>query len=298
MDDKQPVIPQDEQVIDTSNQPDPGFTYEELHKEELRDIAENKELPNQETETETEKKAKELEQKEKETPKEEEEEVPIEDVIKETTQKALEEQERIRKEQEEAARIEAEKNKDPKTEYQEIVDEFEKKEGRTPTWEELAIKIEERATKKFLQLQEEKEQKTLEEQKQKEEEQKRIQQQTEEETKKLNEVVDDELNDLYKSGKLTKIQDPNNPSDQGVIERKSLFARWQEVNTERAAKGLPQIVSATRIAEFYWKKPSAQPAGADAPIMGNKGSATPPSSEKSYTYEEVHGKPWSFFKRG
>ena len=129
----------------------------------------------------------------------------------------------------------------------------------------------------------------------------------EEETKKaeelkktdeeLGKIVDDELNDLYNAGMLTKIQDPNNPSDQGVVEKRDLFKTWLEVNNDRRAKGLPDINSATRIAQFYWKKPNAQPAGADAPVMGSRSSAVPPSTEKEYSYDDLR-KPWSFFKRG
>lgn len=113
----------------------------------------------------------------------------------------------------------------------------------------------------------------------------------------LGKMVDDELNELYQAGILTKIQDPKNEGDQGVVEKKSLFARWLEVNNERAAKGLPQITSAVRIAHYYWQKPNAQPAGFDAPVMGNRSSVVPPAGENDYSYNEVHRTPWNIFKR-
>lgn len=136
-----------------------------------------------------------------------------------------------------------------------------------------------------------------------EEEAEKSRQATEEENKRVNTFVDDELSELYRGNKLTKIQDPNNPSDQGVVERKSLFTRWAEINNDRRSKGLPEIISATRIATGidesgvpYWKKPNAQPAGENAPVMGSRSSSTSPDAEQEYTNADLK-RPWSFWKR-
>lgn len=265
----------------TQDSPDPGYTNEELHKQSLRDIAENKEPP------------KEVEEKKQE------EEIPLEkvgeEIAEKTAKRLLDEQEaraKAAKEQEaEEAKRAAEAAKTPEQEYQEIRDTFEKEKGRTPTWDELAVKIEERTLEKLERKQKEAletEQKT---QKAQQEEQERV-------NKQINAVIDDELADLYSAGKLTKIQDPKNPNDPGVVERKALFAQWQSVNTERKAKGLPEIMSATRIYEFHFKKPTIQPAGADAPVFGNRGSSvTPQDSQKINYARDIKGKRWSWFKR-
>lgn len=266
-----PIVPQEEQIID------PGYSHQDLKDQSIREIAENTELP------------KPVEEKPevKEEPKVEQ--LNIDEVAKktaeETAKKVLEEQEIKAKE--------AEKDKvtpqNPDDEYVKWTEKFTKENGRTPNYAEAFQFMEERVAAKI-------EQRQIEQKQQQEEEQKKQEQAKLDENKRLNAYVDDELSDLYRAGKLTKILDPNNPSDQGVVERKALFAAWAEVNNERRAKNLPEIISPTRIYEFYYKKPTVQPAGANAPIAGNKGSAVPPSSEQSYSYQDLK-KPWSLLGR-
>lgn len=179
--------------------------------------------------------------------------------------------------------------------YTEWAEKFNQEKSRPPTYLEAMEFVEEQAIAK---IEERQQTQRVEEAKRAEDAQKA----QDEETKRINTFVDDELAELYRGNKLTKIQDPNNPSDQGVLERKSLFTKWAEVNNDRRAKGLPDIISATRIAQGidetgkpYWTKPNAQPAGADAPVMGSRSSTTPPDDGQQYTNADLK-KPWSFWK--
>ncbi len=257
---------------------DPGYTNEDLKKESLHDIAANTEAP-KEPEVKEEKPVEPpIEDKKEETPAN----VPDSKVIAEEAAQA------VLDKQKEAEKVEEPVVADTKTEYQKIVDDFAAEKGRTPTWDELAEKIEERTIAKIDERQEAA-------RKAQEAEQATRQAQVDAENKRINSFVDDELSDLYANGKLTPVKDPKNESDQGVVERKALFAAWKDVNDKRRAEGKPEIISATRIYEYYYKKPNAQPRGADAPIVGNRGSSSTPQDEKSYTYDEIHRKPFSFF---
>lgn len=277
MDPNEPVIEQPAQIEQTPPE-DPGYTNEDLRKESVRDIAENTEEPTIEPEKPT----------EPETPIEEE--IPVEKVIEDTTRKVLEEQEAKVIADAEAIKAEELAKTPQENEYATWEKQLWDKEKRTPTYTEALD---------FMSQQAEKRMEAKEAEKTRVIEEERVAAETKmaEDTQKINAVVDDELEDLYKGNILTRVKDANNPSDQGVVERKSLFAKWAEVNADRRTKNLPDILSATRIAQFYWQKPNAQPPGADAPIAGNRGSATPPSEEQEYSYKDLK-KPWSFFGRG
>ena len=267
-----PVNPQDAPAEATGGQPvDPGYSNEDLKNQSIREIAEGQEPP-----------------KPEEKPQEPTPEPPVETAPIPTAEEIAK-----RTADEIEARAKTEEPTPEPTDKEKIYIEWEKKfredNTRPPTYLEAMQFVEERAVATIQERQET-------EAKAQEEEQTRIAKEIEETNKQVNAVVDDELNDLYNANKLTKIQDPNNPSDQGVIERKALFAKWQEVNTQRAAEGKQPILSATRIYEFYYQKPNAQPAGADAPVAGGSGSGTPPSSEQNYSYTDLK-KPWSFFRR-
>jgi len=268
-----PIVPQEEQT------PTVDYTHEELQNESFRDIAENKELPQEE-----------VKEEQPETPedtqtlKDEERRA----IIEEAKAEVLKEFE----EKNEPAVVEEVSDEDK--EYLDWEKQFNSQNSRPPTYQE-AMKFVKGQAIEEIKADLKREEEEIETKKQ--EEQTRIDAEREENEKKINAVVDDELNDLYNAGKLTKIQNPANPSDQGVIERKALFSKWQEVNTERRTKGLPDITSATRIYEFHYTKPNAQPPGADAPISGNRGSESATGDEQSYSYSDIK-KPWSFFKKG
>jgi hypothetical protein len=270
-------------IITPEETTEPTYTNEELHKQSIKEIASTTEIPEKVEKVD-----------------EEEPEIPLEEVGKkiahDTARALLDEQDaraKAMKEQEladEKAKIEAQRT--PEKEYEEIRDKFEKEQGRTPTWNELAVKIEERTLERL-------EKKQREAQEQAAKEQKTLQEQQEATNKQLNAVIDDELADLYKAGKLTKIKDINNLQDPGVIERRELFRQWNDVNIARKAAGQPEIISPTRMYEFYFKKPNTQPKGADAPVFGNKGSSEIPSDAQKINYaRDIAGKRWSFFRKG
>lgn len=232
-----------------------------------------------------------------EKPPEPKEEAPVEEkpVMEEPKQPSVSEvaEEAARKVLEEQ-RVQEEAKKEPEPTEQEKVytewqEKFTKENSRPPTYLEAMEFVEERAVEKIEARQKAKEVEAQEVINQQQKAQ-------EDERKRINTFVDDEMADLYAAGKLTKIVDPNNPSDQGVVERKALFEAWQEVNTKRRAEGKPEIISATRIHEFYYKKPSAQPAGQDAPIAGAQNSGVPPVGEEM-DYREIHNKPFSWFRK-
>ncbi len=273
----EPVVPQEEQVNDL------GYKYEDLQKETVREIAANTELPKEES------------AKTEEKPVIEEKEITLDEVGKDIAEKtatamlaAQEARDKVAEETRVKAEEDAKKPATPQEEYQQIVNEFTTKEGRVPTWDELAVKIEERTIEKIESRQKAQQAEQIERAKQ-------ANVAHEEDAKKLNAYVDDEMQDLYTSGKLTPIKDAKNPSDQGVIERKELFRQWGEVNRQRLSEGKPEIISATRIYDYFYKKPNTQPAGATAPIAGNKSSAVIPSKEQDYTYADLK-KPWGWFK--
>lgn len=277
--------PQNEPAVATGGQTppqDPGYKYDDLQKQSVREIAEGQTPPAPPTPP-----------SEPETPKEPETpatppapQLSAEEIAKQTADE-IEAREKAAAEEQARKEAEAEPT-DKEKEYLEWEDEFKKKENRPPTYSEALKFVSDQAIKEIEARQAEKDRIAAEEQ----EAAKKTQ---EEADKQLNAIVDDELSELYQAGKLTKIVDPNNPSDQGVIERQALFTKWQEINMERRSKNLPPIVSPIRIYDFYYTKPNAQPAGANAPVAGNRGSATPPSNEQSYSYQDIK-KPWGFFK--
>lgn len=285
--------PQDPAVPTGGQEPqDPGYKYEDLSGQSIREIADGQPATP----------APEEKPQAPETPAETPAPTPPVPTAEEIAKQTADELEKRRKESEAPAEPEpTEDEKKATAKYLEWEATFKAKNNRPPSYWEAQNFVRE-TVKEELKI--ELKQDAENERKAEEQRQQEINQKREEEQKRVDSIVDDELQDLYNAGKLTKIQDPNNPSDQGVLERKALFQTWMEVNNARRAKGLPDIISATRIfygadetGKPYFTKPNAQPAGANAPVQGNKGSATPPSAEGSYTYADLK-KPWSFFRRG
>ncbi len=273
---QEPIAPQEEHIQD-----DPGYSYEDIQKESVREIAENTEEPKKPEEKKEEPK--------EEKPPVEEPKLDPKQLAEDAAKSALEAQEAKRKADEEA--LQAQKQADPTTEYQEIVKDFEKKEGRTPTWEELAVKIEERTIEKL-------EARQAEKAKVEAEERVRQEKQAQTEKERLNTYVDDRLALLYQNNMLTPMKDKSNPSDQGVVERRALFAEMAKRNEERRAQGKELIYDPVDIVLSGWKRPTTnQVPGADAPVAGNQSSQTPSGSEEEYSYADIK-KPWSFWKRG
>lgn len=262
---------------------DPGYSYDDLSKQSIREVIEGTPPP-----------VEPVAPTEPVTP--EEPEIPLEKVIEDTTRRTVQEIEDQRKADEKAAEPPVEPT--PKEQaYLDWEQKFKDEKSRPPTYLEALSFVEEQAIATI-------EERNKAEQERVQTEQKAQQDRQADEEKRVNTIVDDELGDLYNAGKLTKVQDPNNPYDQGVAERKALFQAWADVNNARRAKGLPDIISATRIfygadetGKPYYTRPNVQPAGANAPVQGNRGSSVPPSSEQSYSYTDLK-KPWAFFRRG
>lgn len=271
-----------DEVVQNPQPQDPGYTNDDLQKQSVRDIASGQEPPVEPAKPEEKGGAEPVV-----TPPVVDEEAQKK-IAEDAARKVLEEQETQRKAQEEEENKKKQLSEEENA-YASYEKELWEKEKRQPTYREALDFMMQQAEKRWEAKQEEA-------RKTQEEEQNRIKTQQEETNKQVNAMVDDELEDLYKAEKLTRVKDANNPSDQGVVERKALFTKWYEVNEERRSKGLPEITSATRIYEFYFQKPNAQPPGSNAPVAGNKGAINPPSSEQNYTYQDIR-RPWSFFKR-
>lgn len=263
----------------------PEYSYDDLHKEPIKNIAENKELPEEKPPepTEEEKTKAEAEAKEKADleakAKEKEEEVAVkpeelaEDIGKRIAEKL------------------APEKKVSKDKYDEFFDKVFAEKGREPNWKELSEFLENQAIERVASKQKEE----AEARKKTEED---IKKANEEFTKRFNSQIDEELEELYKSGNLTAIKDPNNPSDQGVIERKALFQAMLDTNAKRVAESKDTILSLVRIFYGgYYTKPTAQPAGSEAPISMGKGTPASSEGEQEINYVKDVRRPWSFFKR-
>ena len=268
-----PVTP----VVETPVVETPEFKNEDL-KKPFEEIASNKELPVEEKK----------EEKPEEKPEEKEEEIVIdpnkiaEDVAAKVTENLK------------PAEVE-EKKEEVKDAYQEFFDKVKAEKGREPNWAEVSKFIQEQT---LASIKEER----VQEQKAEDERKATETKATEELTKRFNATLDEEIQELYDKGELTPIKDKNNPNDQGVIERKSLFQKMLDVNIERAnfrseeyPNGKPPIMSIMRIKLGYWTKPEAQPAGEEAPISMGKGSPAGEGEESELDYSKDVHKPWPNF---
>jgi len=263
------------------------FTYDELHKEPIKVIAENKVVPEEKPAEPTEeekakiaadKKAKADEEAAKKA-EEEEKAVAPEELAEDISQRIAE-------------KLSPKEKEEVKDKYTEFFEKIKAEKGREPNWIELSQFIEDQAIAANEKKQEEAKKAA---DVQKEEENKA----TEAFTKRFNAQVDEELEELYKSGNLTPIKDPKNPSDQGVIERKALFQAMLDTNAKRATEGKDAILSVARIFYGgYYTKPNAQPAGEGAPISMGTGTPSGGEGEQEIDYVKDVKKPWAFFKRG
>jgi hypothetical protein len=268
---------------------EPTYSYKDVHETPPKEIAANQEIPEEKPpetdEQKAEREAKEkadAEAKAKEEAKKEEVEIAPEQMAEEIAAKAAEKL---------AEKQAKKKEKTAKDKYTEFFEKTKKEKGREPTYIEYGKFLEEEAVKTI-----EAKQEKVEKDKQAEiEGQKKI---DEEMAKRMNAQIDEELDELYKSGSLTPIKDPKNPSDQGIIERKALFQAMLDTNQQRATEGKPPILSVQRIFYGgYYTKPSAQPAGENAPVSMGQGTPANQGEEQEVDYvKDVH-KPWNVFKK-
>lgn len=277
----EPVVPQDEQIVD------PGYTNADLHRDTFVDIATNSEEPKAD------------DPKKDEDPKPDEKpEVNIEELKEQWKQEARAEFEATleAKQKEEDEQKKREELK--KQEFDEMTPIW-VKEGREPKdYNEIKEQSVKEARHEFMRLQQERDAAHAEEEKKKTEAAEQAKKVEEETVKSAWDAINIELNDLYRMGKLTPIKDADNKSDQGVLEREELMKQWSQENNKRRIENKPQIMSATQFVEFYYKRPTAQPPGADLPIAGNTGSSKGQADAENpgYTYKDLK-KPWSIFGR-
>jgi len=175
-------------------------------------------------------------------------------------------------------------------EYQDWADKFKEESGKEPTWTDVASYLKEEAVQELERRQEAKQKAEAEDRQAKAEAEKvRVEE--------FNKIVDEDLDDLYKAEKLTPIKDKDNPSDQGLLERKALFQAMLETNQKRVAENKRPIYSIKEIYYEHYTKPSAQPAGEDAPISLGKGTTSSDNEQEIDYAKDVHNKPWSWFTR-
>jgi hypothetical protein len=247
------------------------YSYDELHKEEVKDIASNTEVPEEKSPE------KPVEEKKSEVPEKPEEVIDTSKLAEEVADKVVEktkppEEKPIEKTEEEK--------------YKEWANDFKTKEGKDPTWTDVATHLKEDAIKAIDDREAEKVRVAEETKKVAEENDKKL-------TDNFNKIVDEDLDDLYKSNKLTPIKDKANPSDQGILERKALFNTMLEVNTERAKEGKRPIYSIKEIYYEHYTKPNAQPAGENAPISVGKGAPSSGEEEQELDYnKDVKNTTW------
>ncbi|MBZ5529738.1 MAG: hypothetical protein LAN71_17815 [Acidobacteriia bacterium] len=261
--------PQEPKVETPVEKKEAEYSNEELHRESMNEIAKNEELPKEEPK---------VEEKPEETPKVEEKKIEPEELVEQIATKVKE-------------KLTPEEKKVAKNKYEEFFEKTVAEKGREPNWAEVSQFLEDQAVARM-------------EEKQKEawEAQEKIK--TEENiareamTKRFDAQVDEEIEEIYKSGNLTAVKDSNNPSDQGVLERKALFQAMLDENIKRNAQGKEPILSVARIFYGgYYTKPNAQPAGVEAPISMGTGTPSGGGEEQEINYMKDIKKPWSFFKQ-
>lgn len=237
----------------------------------------------------------EIEKKVEETPKEEaKEDKPVFDQEKFKEDLVSEIDKRLPKAD---TKEEKEEKKDAIKEYLDKA----KAEGRNPTWEEaLAFVAEEGSNRAYERIKAEQaaEQEKARVQEEEREQIAEVQKKADEErVKAFNQVIDDELDELYNNNKLPRIKNKDDAKDPGVIARKALFQTMLDVNEKRKEEGKPAILSVSRIYSFYYKPPTAQRAGADAPVsMGQGASEASDPDDYSYTDLKKEQRKWGFWK--
>lgn len=178
--------------------------------------------------------------------------------------------------------LKGEETKDERDRYQIIAEEFESKNGRSPTWHELIPYIVEDA-KQALKAEQAEEARIANETEQ------NIANAEKEKEESFNRFIDDELNELYTNNRLPKIKDKNDPEDYGVKTRNALFQTMMEVNQKRVANNETPIYSINKIYHEYFTPPSKQPAGANAPISVGRGGNQSIDTDE-FSYHDIHNK--------
>ncbi len=264
-----PIAPPVEPPVEDKDQ----YFYGDLHKEPIKEIAQNEELPKEEVpEVKSEEKPAEP------VKPEEKVEIKPEELAEEISTKVAE-------------KLTPKEEIEVKDKYSEFFEKIQAEKGREPNWIELSQFLEEQAVLRVEEKQVEAQKAAT---KQKEEEDKA----SEAFIKRFNSQIDEELEELYKSGNLSAIKDANNPSDPGVVERKALFQAMLDANAKRATEGKDAILSIARIFYGgYYKKPNTQPAGAEAPVSMGTGTPAGGEEEQELDYNKDVHRSWNVFKK-
>jgi hypothetical protein len=270
----------------TNNKPS---EYEEIHKKTFRQIAatptvEETTTPESKEESEAEPELDELDKRSKEVRSkrlEERKSQVADEVANKVKETLAEERSLLQKERDDKKREE--------DSHKPYVYKWEA-ENRTPKdYKEIAEEARQAALIEAKQMMEEREEAKARDQRESDERrmaQEKIVRDQEEKTKEvLNKRVEDQLNELYKLDKLPKIKDEKNNNDEGVIARNDFFKFGAEFNSKRLAQGLDPLFP-LELAHYYHPK-SNQPAGADAPIMGNKAPASD-NNDSEINYPDIH----------
>jgi hypothetical protein len=168
-----------------------------------------------------------------------------------------------------------------KDKYEAFAEKFATEKGRNPSWFELVPFLKDEVKAELKREQEEATQQT-------EAQKKQVAEQNAQRQKAFNTYLDEQLNELQVAGKL-------NMKDEAV--KKQFFQTMMEVNDKRVKEGKAPIYSAKEIFYEHYSPPTAQPAGADAPISVGRGS-TQTSNNEEYSYADIHKPSWTdMFKK-
>ena len=269
-------------------QPD-EMSYEELHNIDYKQIAAKGELDKLEAEEEPVEEEIEYEEPVEETPKptktpkltRNDVKAEVETAVKEALEADRREREEKALEAEKREKIEAgkshtpkwvEENRVPKS-YEEIYEETKK-----ASIDEFEARMAERDEARRLAEKEDQERKA------------KIEADNGRYNEDLNHRLELDMNELYNEGKLPRIKDENDPDDEGVKARNELFQTGIETNRQRVAKGLPPVSDIKRIFYENYEPDDEQPAGEDAPIMGNRPDSTSYEDDNKISYQDLHKK--------
>lgn len=116
---------------------------------------------------------------------------------------------------------------------------------------------------------------------------------------RINSFIDKELGELYEEGKLPKVKNKDDARDPGIMARQALFKTMLDVNQKLTSEGKPAEYSIYKIFTKYYKSPTRQPAGADAPIsIGRSGQNDTDSDQQINYLKDIHKKSFYELLRG
>jgi len=97
-----------------------------------------------------------------------------------------------------------------------------------------------------------------------------------------------QLDELRTEDKLPKIANAKDEKDAGKVAERGIFNQMFQHNIGRNSEGKPPITNIHEFFHRYYKNPTDQPPGADAPVSGGKKSVDEGKNKEEYTYEEIN----------